>query len=111
MYWLLTEFWPNSDVRSSNGSIPRRSNLSTQVRTAEEDLGAAAAERYEDMDRAVKGAEEKTKDFGRDVGVLEATLQSKKQEARAELKKAEQKSKASVGLQIRRKSNSFLAKC
>ena len=31
MYWILTEFWPNSDVKSSNGSIPRRSNLSTQV--------------------------------------------------------------------------------
>ena len=32
--WILTEFWPNSDVKSSNGSIGRRSNLSTQVRTA-----------------------------------------------------------------------------
>ena len=31
MHWILTEFWPNSDVKSSNGSIPRRSNLSTQV--------------------------------------------------------------------------------
>ena len=29
--WILKEFWPNSDVKSSNGSIPRRSNLSTQV--------------------------------------------------------------------------------
>ena len=25
------EFWPNSDLKSSNGSVPRRSNLSTQV--------------------------------------------------------------------------------
>ena len=25
----FTEFWPNSDVETSNGSIPRRSNLST----------------------------------------------------------------------------------
>ena len=24
----MTEFWPNSDVKSSNGSVPRRSNLS-----------------------------------------------------------------------------------
>ena len=31
--WILKEFWPNSDVKSSNGSIPRRSNLSTQVFT------------------------------------------------------------------------------
>ena len=29
MHWILTEFWPNSDVKSSNGSIPRLSNLST----------------------------------------------------------------------------------
>ena len=27
------EFWPNSDVKSPNGSIPRRSNLSTQAVT------------------------------------------------------------------------------
>ena len=27
--WILTEFWPKSDVKSSNGSIGRRSNLST----------------------------------------------------------------------------------
>ena len=31
MHWILTEFWPNSDVKSSNGSVPRRSNPSTQV--------------------------------------------------------------------------------
>ena len=30
--WILTEFWPNSDVKGSNGSIPRWSNLSTQSR-------------------------------------------------------------------------------
>ena len=29
--WILKEFWPNSDVKSSNGSIPRLSNLSTKV--------------------------------------------------------------------------------
>ena len=31
MYSILTEFGPNCDVKSSNGSIPRRSNLSTKV--------------------------------------------------------------------------------
>ena len=30
----MKEFWPNSDVKSSNGSIPRRSNLSTQAKAA-----------------------------------------------------------------------------
>ena len=29
--WILKQFWPNSDVKSSFGSVPRRSNLSTQV--------------------------------------------------------------------------------
>ena len=29
--WILKEFWPNSDRNSSFGSVPRRSNLSTQV--------------------------------------------------------------------------------
>ena len=29
--WILKEFWPNSDRKSSNGSVPRRSNLSTQA--------------------------------------------------------------------------------
>ena len=28
---ILREFLPNSDLKSSNGSVPRRSNLSTQV--------------------------------------------------------------------------------
>ena len=31
MYWILKELWTNSDVKSSNGSIPRRPNLSTQA--------------------------------------------------------------------------------
>ena len=30
--WILKEIWPNSDLKSSNGSFPRRSNLSTQLR-------------------------------------------------------------------------------
>ena len=30
--WILKEFWLNSDLKSSNGSVPRRSNLSTQAR-------------------------------------------------------------------------------
>ena len=30
-YLILNEFWPNSDVNSSFGSVPRRSNLSTKV--------------------------------------------------------------------------------
>ena len=29
--WILQEFWPNSDLNSSFGSVPRRPNLSTQV--------------------------------------------------------------------------------
>ena len=29
--WILKEFSPNSDLKSSNGSVPRRSNLSSQV--------------------------------------------------------------------------------
>ena len=39
----MTEFWPrpNSDVKTSNGSIPRRSNLSTQVQLACHEAGAA----------------------------------------------------------------------
>ena len=31
--WILKEFWPNSDRNSSFGSVPRRSNLSTQAKT------------------------------------------------------------------------------
>ena len=34
--FILIEFRPNSDLKSSNGSIPRRLNLSTKV---EEDEG------------------------------------------------------------------------
>ena len=34
MHWILTGFWPSSDVKSSNGSIPRRSNL-TQLSLAD----------------------------------------------------------------------------
>ena len=30
---MLKEFLPNSDLKSSNGSVPRRSNLSTQGST------------------------------------------------------------------------------
>ena len=37
--WILKEFWPYTDLKSSNGSVPRRSNLSTQV--VAEDLVAA----------------------------------------------------------------------
>ena len=39
MKWLFVvffgfqEFWPNSDLNSSNGSVPRLSNLSTKVTT------------------------------------------------------------------------------
>ena len=32
--WILNQFWSNSDVKSSFGSIPRRPNLSTQGYTA-----------------------------------------------------------------------------
>ena len=31
---ILREFRPNSDVKSSNGSVPRRSNLPTKAGTA-----------------------------------------------------------------------------
>ena len=31
IFSILRGFWPNSDLNSSFGSIPRRSNLSTQV--------------------------------------------------------------------------------
>ena len=29
--WILTQRWPNSDLKNSNGSVPRRSNLSTKI--------------------------------------------------------------------------------
>ena len=35
---FLKEFWPNSDVKSSKGSIPRRSNLSTLRQKIDADL-------------------------------------------------------------------------
>ena len=49
--WILKEVWPNSDPKSSNGSIPRRPNLSTKVhpgdrvvlRFSEAVVGAAGA--------------------------------------------------------------------
>ena len=49
MYWILTEFWlqefwPNSDVKSSNGSVPRRSNLPTKAGT---ESAAALVERFD----------------------------------------------------------------
>ena len=37
IWWIqaeVPEFWPNSDPKSSNGSVPRRSNLSTKVDTS-----------------------------------------------------------------------------
>ena len=52
----MKEFRPNSDLKSSNGSVPRRSNLLTQAEEAAAGKTAAdhaAAERREAADRAV----------------------------------------------------------
>mgnify|MGYP004412081009 CR=1 FL=1 len=35
VFFRFQEFCPNSDLKSSNGSVPRRSNVSTQVFDAE----------------------------------------------------------------------------
>ena len=42
--WILQEFWPNSDLNSSFGSVPRRSNLSTKAEA--ESLGGSAYHYY-----------------------------------------------------------------
>ena len=39
-FWILTQFWPNSDLKGSNGSVPRRSNLSTQASTSSSTVGS-----------------------------------------------------------------------
>ena len=33
VFFRFQEFWPNSDLKSTFGSVPRRPNLSTQVKT------------------------------------------------------------------------------
>ena len=45
--WILQEFWPNSDLKSSNGSVPRRSNLSTKAVTAARSPAESAEEEPE----------------------------------------------------------------
>ena len=46
--WNLQEFWPNSNLKSSSGSVPRRSNLSTGGREAGQLLGVLPMQEVHD---------------------------------------------------------------